>query len=52
MGGWKLESIRMAMYVGFPVGCFYLFNKPELFKDIIIEGKKKFYRPEAEEAVS
>ena len=45
---------KMALYMAFPVGSFYVFNRPELFfeKDVI-ELRKQHYRsydPEREAA--
>lgn len=40
MGGWKLEVFRMAGYVALPILCFYLFNKPEYFKEFLIRNKR------------
>ena len=40
MGGWKLEVGRMTGYVALPILCFYLFNKPELFKEYIARDRK------------
>lgn len=51
MGKWQLEVFRMAAYVSFPIACFYLFNKPDLFKEYIIDFKQKYYPPENLEAV-
>jgi protein PET100 len=52
MGGWKLEVFRMALYISFPVSLFYLFNKPEFFKEILIDYRKKHFPVEDPEAVS
>ncbi|CAD6198269.1 unnamed protein product [Caenorhabditis auriculariae] len=35
MGGWKLESARFLIMVGFPVGAFWLFNQPKIFKEFM-----------------
>jgi len=32
MGGWKLEASRFALVIIFPVGAFWLFNQPDIFK--------------------
>jgi hypothetical protein len=45
MTRWKLEVFKMAMCVSFPVACFYLFNKPELFKDSVIKHREKYFPP-------
>jgi hypothetical protein len=51
MGGWKLEVFRMSAYVAMPILCFYLFNKPEYFKEYLVENKSKFYMGTEKEAV-
>ncbi|CAF1068554.1 unnamed protein product [Rotaria magnacalcarata] len=45
MGGWKLEVFRMACYVSFPIAAMFLFSRPEIFKDQVIEARKRFYPP-------
>ena len=40
MGGWKLEIGRMALYMAFPVGMFYLFNQPQYFEEHVVSKKK------------
>lgn len=37
--GWKMESFRMAVYVFFPVGIFYLFNQPFIFEPLVIKQR-------------
>lgn len=51
MGGWKLEVYRMASYVALPIVCFYLFNKPEYFKEILTETRQYYFSQEDPEAV-
>ncbi|KAF6020120.1 hypothetical protein EB796_021562 [Bugula neritina] len=36
MGGksWQLEIFKMAVYMAFPVSCFYFFNRPEIFNKV------------------
>lgn len=51
MGGWKIELTRMSLYIAFPVTCFYLLNKPELFKDLLVKDRATYYPPEDAEAV-
>lgn len=51
MGGWKLEVFRMSGYVAMPIICFYLFNKPEYFKDYLIRNKRYYFSNEDPEAV-
>lgn len=43
MGGWKLEIARMAGYISLPIGCFYLFNKPEYFQEILASTKQYYF---------
>ncbi|CAL1532155.1 unnamed protein product [Lymnaea stagnalis] len=45
MGGWKLEVFRMAVYISFPVGLFYLFNQPSFFEDWMMEKRAKIFPP-------
>ncbi|UMM19599.1 hypothetical protein L5515_015123 [Caenorhabditis briggsae] len=35
MGGWKLETGRFLMLITFPVGAFWLFNQPTIFKELM-----------------
>jgi len=53
MGTWKLEVFKMAMYVAFPVGCFYAFNQPDLFEKYVIEKRREIYmaNPDSEREV-
>ncbi|XP_059162521.1 protein PET100 homolog, mitochondrial-like [Physella acuta] len=46
MGGWKLEVFRMAMYVSFPVGLFYLFNQPVFFEQWMMEKRAQIFPPD------
>jgi len=39
MGSWKLEAFKMVIYMGFPVGCFWLFNTPGVFEKWIMERR-------------
>lgn len=47
MGGWKLEAMKMGLYMVFPVGLFYYFNQAELFEDWMIKMKREMYPPES-----
>lgn len=51
MGGWKLEVSRMTAYVALPIVCFYLFNKPEYFKEILTETKQYYFPQEDPESI-
>ncbi|PAV75526.1 hypothetical protein WR25_14696 isoform A [Diploscapter pachys] len=31
MGGWRMETFRMLIYVTFPVGSFWLYNQPQFY---------------------
>ncbi|XP_033636335.1 uncharacterized protein LOC117297413 [Asterias rubens] len=46
MGGWKLESVRMGIYVFFPVAMFYCFNRTELFEKYVTQKVKVMYPSE------
>ncbi|CAF1000413.1 unnamed protein product [Adineta ricciae] len=55
MGSWKLEVFRMACYISFPLAAMFLFSRPELFKDRVIEARKRHHpppNPERDELVS
>ncbi|XP_038049574.1 protein PET100 homolog, mitochondrial-like [Patiria miniata] len=47
MGGWKLETARMGIYVFFPVAMFYCFNRTELFEKYVTDKIKLMYPPES-----
>ncbi len=44
MGGPRLEVMRMAVYISFPVAIFYYFNLPEFYTDNV---KTKLVRTSA-----
>lgn len=48
MGGWLLETAKMALYMSFPVGLFHYFNQPEYFEEYVISTKRKIYPKEDE----
>ena len=33
----------MTCYVSLPIACFYLFNKPEYFKELLTENKRYYF---------
>lgn len=41
----------MACYVSFPLAAMFLFSRPELFKDRVIEARKKYHPPPNPERV-
>lgn len=43
MGSWQLEIARMALYIGFPVAMFHIFNQPYLFEKWVIDFKREKY---------
>ncbi|ETN78543.1 hypothetical protein RB195_018237 [Necator americanus] len=51
MGGWKLETGRFALMVGFPVVAFWLFNQPSLFKTFM-KGYKVPDSREGDDAIA
>lgn len=50
MGTWKLEIVKMGMYITFPVGLFYYFNQPKYFEEWVIKTKQELYPPDDEKA--
>lgn len=48
MGSWHLEVARMALYIGFPIAMFHIFNQPQLFEKWIIELKQEVFPPESD----
>lgn len=47
MGGWKLEVGKMALYMSFPVGLFYIFNQPKYFEAWTVKMRQELYPPAA-----
>jgi len=45
--GWKLETIKMIIYISFPVGLFHYFNQPKNFEQWVIDEKKNFFPAES-----
>lgn len=41
--GSGLELVRMTFYVFFPVGLFYYFNRPSVYRKLLEEKKDVFY---------
>jgi len=41
MGGYKLEIFRMALYVTFPIGIFYYFNHPDVYRRFLEKSYNK-----------
>nr|CAD7445474.1 unnamed protein product [Timema bartmani] len=46
MGGWKLEVLKMALYMSFPVGMFHYFNQPDLFEKWVVKTRRELFPPE------
>lgn len=44
MGNWKLEAAKMALYLGFPVGAFLLFNSPKIYEGSLLEWRKEIQK--------
>lgn len=49
MGGWKLEIVRMAVYMMFPVTLFHYFNQPQYYEEYVARVKKELYPPQSAE---
>ncbi|KAL3869151.1 hypothetical protein ACJMK2_041865 [Sinanodonta woodiana] len=41
MGTWHLEVMKMALYMTFPVGLFYYFNRPEIFEEHVTKKRRE-----------
>jgi hypothetical protein len=41
----------MTTYVSLPIVCFYLFNKPEYFKELLTQTKQYYFTHEDPESV-
>ncbi|KFM61421.1 hypothetical protein X975_10493, partial [Stegodyphus mimosarum] len=50
MGGWKLEVFKIALYISFPVGLFYVFNQPQYFEDWVVKTRREIFPPVNEES--
>ena len=46
MGTWKLEVLKMSIYMAFPVAMFHYFNQPEYFETWVTKVKREIYPPE------
>lgn len=51
MGSWQLEVFRMAVYISFPVGIFWLFNQPKYFEHLVIKKKAECFPPDNPETI-
>jgi hypothetical protein len=51
MKRWQLETLKMSLCVAFPVFCFYVFNKPEIFKESLIKDRLENFPPVDKESV-
>ncbi|XP_071954436.1 protein PET100 homolog, mitochondrial-like [Antedon mediterranea] len=47
MGNWRLESIKMVIYIFFPVATFYYFNQTEYFEEKVSKKIREMYPPES-----
>lgn len=43
---WQLESLKMFIYMAFPVGSFYFFNQPQYFEQYVVSKKREMYPPD------
>ncbi|KAK5649996.1 hypothetical protein RI129_001025 [Pyrocoelia pectoralis] len=46
MGNWKLEVVKMTIYMAFPVGLFHYFNQPQYFEEWVINKRREMYPPD------
>lgn len=49
MGGWKLETFKMGMYIMFPVGLFHYFNQPSFYKTWVESSLEELHKPDTPE---
>ena len=47
MGDWKLEVIKMGLYITFPVALFHYFNQPEYFEDWVTKTRRAIFPPDS-----
>lgn len=52
MGGWRLEVFRMSCYVALPIVCFYFFNKPEYFREVLTKNRRFYFSNEDPDSVN
>lgn len=50
MGNWQLEVFKIAMYITFPVGLFYVCNQPNFFEDWVVQKRREQLAPGDEES--
>lgn len=46
MGGWKLEVVKMGLYITFPVVLFHYFNQPEYFEQWVTKTRRAVFPPD------
>jgi protein PET100 len=46
MGGWKLEVVKMSLYITFPVVLLHYFNKPEYFEKWVVKTRRTVFPPD------
>ena len=48
---WHIETFKMTLCLSFPILCFYVFNKPEIFKEYLLRDKLANFPPKDKEGV-